>query len=61
MKKKYFLMTNASEMGVQRIEWSLAPLKADSHLPQGSVLSAVDCINAEIENFQSFCGNATVH
>ena len=54
-------MTNASEMGVQRIEWSLAPLKADSHLPQGSVLSAVDCINAEIENFQSLCGNATVH
>ena len=35
-------------------------IKAHSHLPQQSVDSAVDCINAEIENFLSLCGNATV-
>ena len=30
-------------------------LKADSHLPPRSALSAVDCVNAEIENFLSLC------
>ena len=37
------------------------PFKAQSHLPQRSVDSAVDCINAEMEHFLSVCGNATVH
>ena len=44
-------------------------LKADSHSPRQSVFSTVDSINAEIvdsinadiENFLSLCGNATVH
>ena len=34
---------------------------ADSHLPQRSTFSTVDCINTEIEKFLSLCGNATVH
>ena len=35
-------------------------LKARSHLPQQSVDSAVDCINAEIEIFLSLCINAII-
>ena len=36
-------------------------VKAGSHLSQWSADSAVDCVNAEIENFLSLCGNTTVH
>ena len=36
-------------------------VKAHSQLPMWSADSAVDCINAEIENFLSLCVNATVH
>ena len=35
--------------------------KAHLHLPQWSEDSTVDCINAEIGIFLSFCDNATVH
>ena len=44
---------------VERNYWERT-LKADSHLPQQSVFSAVDCVNAEIEKFLSLWGNATV-
>ena len=37
-----------------------SPSKADSHSPQQSAFSAIDCINAEIEKFLSFCGGAAV-
>ena len=36
-------------------------LRAHSHLPQLSTDSAVDCVNAEMENFLSLCRNATDH
>ena len=35
--------------------------KADSHSLQRSAFSAVDCVNTEIENFLTLCGNANVH
>ena len=35
--------------------------KADLHLPQWSGFSAVYCVNTEIENFLSLCGNTTLH
>ena len=39
---------------------TILSVKADSHLMQGSVFSAVDCVNAEIGNFLSPFGNATI-
>ena len=40
---------------------SIKTCKADSLQIQQFAFSTVDCVNAEIENFLSLCGNETVH
>ena len=40
---------------------SIKTCKADSLQIQQFAFSTVDCVNAEIENFLSLCGNTTVH
>ena len=70
----YFLLTLGKSMnnfcptrsfflfGTERQQRILTySVKADSHLPQWSAFSAVDCVNTEIENFLSLCRNANVH
>ena len=53
--------TQTSYREMHLLKANIWPLKADSHLPQRGVFSAVDCINAEIENVLSLCRNSTVH
>ena len=53
--------TQTSYREMHLLKANIWTLKADSHLPQRGVFSAVDCINAEIENVLSLCRNSTVH
>ena len=53
--------TQTSYREMHLLKANIWTLKAESHLPQRGVFSAVDCINAEIENVLSLCRNSTVH